>query len=273
MTNKHKEIVMKLKPYFFLITLLMLPALACNSTVIGNTVYGTGKIDTKSYDVSGFSGVTLEGFGDVYVTQGDTESLSVETDDNIFDQLDIRVRAGSLVLGTKPNVSLNPTKPIIYHLTVKDLNNITLAGSGNIYSESIQTSGMKVMVAGSGNVEVQGLNGTDLSISLPGSGNITLKEIAVRSVDTSINGSGDIRLDGMADKQTISVNGSGKYIAGDLETASANISIAGSGDLTVWATDTLDIRVNGSGDVAYYGRPTVNQSGIGSGNVRSLGDK
>ena len=264
---------MKLRLYYFLIILLILPALACNSTVIGNTVNGSGKIVTKSYDVSGFSRVSLEGFGDVYITQDETESLSVETDDNIFTQLDIRVRGDELALGTKLNASINPTKSIIYHVTVKDLSEITLAGSGNIYIEPLQTRDMKVMVAGSGDVEINGLDGTDLSISLPGSGNITIEEIAVTSVDTSINGSGDINLDGVADKQTISVNGSGKYIAGNLETASADISISGSGDLTVWAKDELVIRVNGSGDVAYYGRPTVDQSGFGSGNVRSLGEK
>jgi hypothetical protein len=264
---------MKLKLNLFLIVLLFLPAIACNSITIGNTIRGSGNIITKDYDVSGFNGVTLAGFGDVYITQGETEELSVETDDNLFDQLDIQVRGDELILSMKPNVNLDPSKSIIYHLTVKDLNNITLAGSGNIYSDPIQTSDMKILLAGSGNIEVKGLSGDGLDINLAGSGNITVEQIDVTSVDTSINGSGDIRLDGKADHQTIKVNGSGSYSAGDLETAKADISIAGSGNLTVWVTDELDIHVNGSGDVSYYGRPAVNQSGNGSGKVKSLGEK
>ena len=264
---------MKLRLYHFLIVSFILPALACSTFTVGNTVNGSGNIATKNYDINDFNGVTLAGFGDVYITQCETESLSVETDDNIFDQLDIRVRGDELTLGTKPNVSIYPTRSIIYRLTVKDLNDITLAGSGNIYSESLQSNELKVTVAGSGDIEVESLIGNRLSINLSGSGNITIKQITVLSVDTSINGSGDITLDGKANKQTINVNGSGKYIAGDLETASASISISGSGNLTLWVKDELDIRVNGSGDVSYYGRPTVDQSGNGSGKVKSLGEK
>jgi len=264
---------MKFKLYCYLIILFILPALACNTLSVGNTVNGSGNITTQTYDVMGFSRVTLEGFGDVYITQGETEELSVETDDNIFAQLNIRVRGDELILGMKPNVSLNPSRSIVYHLTVKDLSDITLAGSGNFYSDAIQTSDLKILLAGSGDIEVKGLSGDGLDINLSGSGNITVKQIAATSVDTTVNGAGDIKLDGKAEKQTITVNGSGNYIAGNLETDSANISIMGSGNLTLWVKDKLDIRVNGSGDVSYYGRPTVDQSGNGSGKVKSLDAK
>jgi hypothetical protein len=257
----------------FLVVFFVLPALGCNTSGFGFTVDGSGNIITKTYDVSDFSRVTLAGFGDVYITQGETESLSVETDDNIFEHLDIRVQGGELTLGYKLPAILNPTRSIIYRLSVKDLNAVTLAGSGNIYSEPLQSEDLTVAVSGSGDVEVKGLDGTDLAISIPGSGNITIDQIEVASVDVSINGSGEIELAGKADQQTVSVNGSGEYVAGDLETSSANISIGGSGNLTVWVNDTLEVRVNGSGDVSYYGRPTVDQTGGGSGNVTSLGEK
>ena len=264
---------MKQRIIRFLALLILLPALACSTGIPGITVTGSGNIISQTYDVSDFNRVTLAGIGDVYITQGETESLTVETDDNIFDHLDIRVQAGELILGYKLNAILVPSETILYHLTVKDINAITLGGSGNIYSEPLQSDDLKVTVAGSGNVEVKGLDGTSLSVNLPGSGKISIKQIAVTSVDISINGSGDIELAGKADQQTISINGSGKYIAGDLETDSANISISGSGNLTVWVNEELEVRVNGSGDVSYYGRPAVNQTGGGSGNVTSLGEK
>ncbi len=264
---------MKFKFNLILMVLLFVPMMACNTITVGNTVNGSGNIISKSYEVSNFSHVTLAGIGDVYITQGDTESLSVKTDDNIFAQLDIRVRGAELILATKPNVSLNPSRAITYTLTVKNLNDITLAGSGNIYSEAIETDDMKVLVAGSGDIDVKGLSGKDLSINLSGSGDITIAKIAVTALDTSINGSGDINLTGKADAQTINVNGSGKYVAGNLETANANISIAGSGNVTIWVKEKLDVHVNGSGDVSYYGKPTVSESGGGSGNVTSLGEK
>lgn len=264
---------MKLKRYLFIGVLLLLPAMACNAGNIGNTINGSGIITTQTYAVKDFTGVILEGVGDVYITQENTESLSIETDDNLFAQLNIRVSGDDLILGSQPYVNLNPSKSIIYRLAVKDLSDMTLAGSGNIYSEPLQATSLKVTVAGSGDVEVKGLTGTDLSVNLTGSGNITFDQIAVTSIDISIDGSGDIKLNGKVDIQTIEVYGSGKYLAGDLETANADILIQGSCNLTVWVKDKLDIHVNGSGDVSYYGRPTTNQSGNGSGNVLSLGEK
>lgn len=264
---------MKILRYLSLSVLLILTALACNIANIGNSVKGSGTIATQTYAVKDFTGVILEGIGEVYITQGNTEGLYVETDDNLFAQLNIRVSGDDLVLGTQPYVNLDPSKSIIYRLTVKDLSNLTLAGSGNFYSDPLQATSLKVSVAGSGDVEVKELSGTDLSINLSGSGNITIDQIAVTSIDTSIYGSGDIALNGKVESQTIEVYGSGKYLAGDLETANADILIQGSCNLTVWVLEKLDIRVNGSGDVSYYGRPVINQSGNGSGSVLSLGEK
>jgi hypothetical protein len=66
-----------------------------------NSAIGSGEIVTQTIDVSGFQRVTLEGLGDVFIEQGQTESLSVETDENILPLLDIRVRGSELILGTK----------------------------------------------------------------------------------------------------------------------------------------------------------------------------
>ncbi len=59
-------------------------------------------------DVSGFDRVLLEGFGDVYIEQGQSESLSVQTDANIIPLLDIEVRGKELRLGTKKEELMSP---------------------------------------------------------------------------------------------------------------------------------------------------------------------
>lgn len=258
----------------FLVILFFLPSLACGTySTPTNHVRGSGKIVTQTVDVKNFDSVSLEGSGDVYIEQGDTESLTVEVDDNILPLLENTVRGHELVLGMKPNRSIDPSKPIVYHLTVKDLTNINLKGSGNFFISPVRSTDMSVGLFGSGNVRIKGLDADSLSLDLFGSGNITIEEIAGKSVNVDMKGSGDIKLDGTLDAQTISVSGSGNYLAGDLESNSANISIPGSADVTVWVKDTMQVTVNGSGDVSYYGSPKIDQSGAGSGHLKSLGDK
>lgn len=263
---------MKRPLFLFLIVLFFLPALACGSFTT-NPVFGSGEIVTQTFKVSGFHRVTLEGFGDVFIEQGQTESLSVETDENILPLLDIRVRGSELFLGTKNSVNLNPSKSITYRLTVRDLDRIGLSGSGTFHAESLKSGSFGVSVSGSGDVDISNLEADELSIELNGSGNILMENIDVKTVDTTLQGSGDIRLGGKADTQKVRVGGSGNYLAGDLQTNAGDVSIPGSADVTMWVEDQLNIKISGSGNIRYYGKPVIDQSISGSGDITSLGEK
>ena len=263
---------MKLPLSFFLIVLLFLPSLACGSFTT-NSVVGSGEIVTQTIDVSDFQRVTLDGFGDVFIEQGQTESLSVETDDNILPLLDIRVRGSELILGTKNGVDVNPSKSITYTVTIKNLDDITLGGSGKFHVGSLKSGNFGVSVSGSGDVNVSRLEAEELSINLNGSGNIFVENVDVKNVDTSLQGSGDIKLEGQADTQKVRVGGSGNYLAGDLQTNATDVNIPGSADVTVWVEDELSITVSGSGDIRYYGKPAIDQTISGSGKITSLGEK
>jgi len=263
---------MKLPISLFLIMLFFLPSLACGSFTT-NPVIGSGEIVTQTIDVSDFQRVTLEGFGDVFIEQGQTESLSVETDENILPLLDIRVRGSELILGTKNGVDVNPSRSITYTLTVQDLDAIKLGGSGTFHVGSLKSGNFEITVSGSGDVDISSLAAKELSVELNGSGNILVENIDVTTVDTSLQGSGDIKLEGQADTQNVRVGGSGNYLAGNLQTNAADVSIPGSADVTVWAEDLLSIRVSGSGNIRYYGKPVIDQTISGSGNITSLGEK
>jgi hypothetical protein len=256
----------------FLIVLFFLPSLACGSFTT-NSVMGSGEIVTQEIDIESFDRVTLEGFGSVFITQGQTEELSVETDNNLISLLDIRVRGRELKLGLKRGYDIRPTRAVSFHLTVRELSAIELSGSGDFYVDSLQADHLAVSVQGSGNIDIQSLTADDLAIGLNGSGNITIGKLDVKTVATSLQGSGNIQLEGKTEAEDVKVGGSGNYLAGDLAATTANISIPGSADVTVWASEVLSVQVDGSGDIRYYGQPRIDQSGSGSGNLISLGDK
>lgn len=263
---------MKRNLALFLILLFFLPSLACGSFRT-NSVIGSGKTVTQPFDVSNFSRVTLEGFGDVFIEQGKTESVSVETDDNIIPLLDIQVRGNELILGIKRGMDLNPSESITYNLTVKNLNDIKLAGSGTFHVGPLQSENFGLSIPGSGDINISSITAESLSLELNGSGNITLEDVDAKSVDTSLSGSGDITLDGKTNTQQVEVNGSGNYAAGNLRTDKATVSIPGSGNITVWVEDELNIVVSGSGNIRYYGKPVLDQRISGSGDITSLGEK
>ncbi|HVN55477.1 MAG TPA: head GIN domain-containing protein [Anaerolineaceae bacterium] len=234
---------------FALIALFFLGGCA---SVSGQVIRGSGKVVQESPAVSGISSVQLEGIGDVVITQGETESLTVEAEDNILPMLDTHMDGSKLVIGIKRAymaVSINPTRPIRYNLTVKNLNAIDLSGSGNFSSGSLKSGSLEVKISGSGNVD--------------------LSKVSADQVTAEISGSGSITLAGEAKNQQISIPGSGQFKGRDLKGSTATVRISGSGSATVNAAETVDAQISGSGNVAYLGSPKVSSNVSGSGSVTS----
>jgi hypothetical protein len=229
---------------------IALVLLLCACTL--GTVRGSGKLVTESRDVRDFDRVSLSGSGKVILTQGDGESLTIETDGNVMQYVTTEVRGGTLTLGTEPGKRISPTR-LKFTLSAKDLDGLTVTGSGDLVAERFGTDDLEITVSGSGDVQIDAL---------------TAEKVAVR-----ISGSGDVKLAGQVTGQEVTISGSGKYRGGDLSSETVAATIAGSGDATVWASESLEARITGSGSVSYYGHPETSVSTSGSGNVKDLGDK
>jgi len=115
--------------------LLVFVSSACSAVpVFSSTIEGSGNIITEARDVSGFDRVTLSGFGEVTVEQGEAESLTVSTDDNIMPYVTTEVRNNTLILDFDDkgrNRGYNPTDGIKFNLVVKDLSRIDISGAGS----------------------------------------------------------------------------------------------------------------------------------------------
>src|SRR5215813_5905912 len=132
--------------------LLALVATACSM----GGVRGSGNVVEESREVRGFSSVQLEGAGDLIIDQTGENSLKIRADDNLLPLLTSEVRGSELVLGTKRFTSINPSKKVVYNITVKSLDGISIAGSGNATARGINTDRLKVSVAGEGKITAEG---------------------------------------------------------------------------------------------------------------------
>ena len=194
-----------------------------------NGVAGSGKIVTEPRTVSGFSAVSLSGSGHLMIEETGTESLTVTTDDNLLPYIKTDVRGNTLELGMKdPMTNVNPTNDIIFKLSVKKLDELSVSGSGK--------------------ADLKGL---------------TQDRLQVR-----ISGSGDVTAQGAADDLDLRISGSGGYRGDALKSRQATVGVSGSGSALVSASETVDANVSGSGSVQYVGDPRVTQHVSGSGSVQ-----
>jgi hypothetical protein len=168
-----------------LLVLFLLPSLACSVVIptSTNAVRGSGNIVTETVDVSNFDSVSLEISGDVYIEQGEAESVTIEADDNILPLLETKVSGKELILTAKPNQNINPSRKIVYRITVNNLRGISLDGSGNFYISPIQSDSMDISLLGSGDINFDDIETGKLALDLNGSGNIDIEQLIATETD------------------------------------------------------------------------------------------
>src|SRR5262245_33626943 len=171
--------------------------------VIGG-IRGSGDVKTEARTVSGFKAVELAGIGKLKIEQTGSESLTVEADDNLLSYLTTEVHETRLVIDTKPNTTLRPTKPIVFRLTVKNLDNLALSGSGAI--------------------ETGDINSKSFVADLNGSGNLALGRITAPRFELHSSGSGKFKSQGVkSDEVRVDASGSGGKTINNLDTKTLNV--------------------------------------------------
>ena len=148
---------------------------------------GSGVAATETREVPTFTGVVL-GAHNVTVRVGGEQSVVVRGDDNLLAGcITTQVVDGDAVVGQTPgNVETN--SPTGVEVSVPSLDDVTLAGSGNLSVTGIETENMMVTLSGSGIARASG-TATQLDVDLPGSGKAELKELVARDVNAIMSGS------------------------------------------------------------------------------------
>lgn len=247
-------------------------------------------------DVPVFKKIGFGGAGTVYVRQGSPQKVELEGSEETLDKYEVKVDGDKLII--RPEQRWNDWSwgwgdeaRITVTITVKDINGLSVAGSGDLIAETkITTDELDLKVSGSGSLKAEIVVSGDLEADVSGSGDIEVKGTA-GSFDSDISGSGNVNASvSISGASTFSIAGSGKIIidgkSSDLEariSGSGNIrgenfqvekctvKVAGSGNVSIHVTDDLDVSIAGSGDVRYKGDPKkVNNHSSGSGSVRKI---
>lgn len=216
---------------------------------------------SEKREVSGFSEVALQGYGDLIIEQNPDapESLVIEADQEIMSRLSSEVRGGRLILGFDMawydwigwglEWLFTPNKAIRYHLSMKQISNVAVSGAANLTSARMQSDSLRLTVSGAGKMRIG--------------------EVQAQSLSTTISGAGDIEAGaGTVGRLELHISGSGTVRMADVPTQETRINISGSGSAQVDAAKVLDVHISGAGDVKYKGAPTLTQHISGAGSIR-----
>jgi hypothetical protein len=231
-------------------TILLFVAVLAFSSCTTRRVKGNGNITTNNRSEGSFDAVKASGSFDVFFSQGETNEIRIEADENLMKYIQTTIEDGVLRIRTKSGMNIRPSQDIKVYVKSPRYRSVSLSGSGNMVAETKIVSTEKI------------------KLSISGSGDIKLQEVDAPQIDVNISGSGKAEGFGNTRDLDIDVAGSGDVMMKDLKAENAKISIAGSGNVWIYASMKLDVRVAGGGDIHYYGNPPDIQSKTaGSGNL------
>jgi hypothetical protein len=232
-------------PLLFLSTILFT---SCEKDWL-DVVKGSGPVVSETRSVASFDDIELNIPAEVYIIQGENESITIDAQANVLDVVETNVNRHELKIKFSNGVVVKRYETIRVYITTNELTEISVSGSGSVYNDSpIITNELRLRISGSGKVD---LYDVDASI-----------------IDSKISGSGNVYLTGVCDDQFISISGSGDIKAFDMISENTEVDISGSGKGEVRVNNLLKARISGSGKVYYKGYPHHIDSKIsGSGGV------
>ncbi len=249
----------------------------------------------ETRNVETFTKIAFRVPGKLYLKQGPEQKVELEGSKEILSKIETEVSGGRLSIGRESeNWKMwnwdNDDKIVVY-VTVKDLEGVSVSGSGDLIGESkFKTGDLNLNVSGSGSLQLEADASGDLGADVSGSGRIDFKgnckdleskvsgsgkvSVALSSankVEVGVSGSGKVMANGNAKEIKTNISGSGEVLAADLQVERCEVRISGSGDVEVNVKSELDATISGSGSVSYKGNPGhVNSHASGSGKVRKM---
>jgi hypothetical protein len=216
---------------------------------------GSGNVVTETRDVSGFRALEIDYPAQVFVKQGNQESLEIEAEDNLLPGLKTEVRNGVLQIfyRTERGKHINPTEVVKITIVAKDLADVEFNSAGELTIDGLETD--------------------NLDVSLSGAGNLRLDEVQLQGLGVNLSGAGSMTASGIADNLDVNISGFGDFKGADLHGKVARVNISGAGSATVWVDEDLTAGISGAGSISYYGSASVSKQISGVGGINHVGNK
>ena len=206
---------------------------------------GNGNVVKQERKVASFDAIEVSGAFDIILSQGSTQSVFVEADENLIKLITTKVEGGKLIIDNeKPIQHANSLKVFI---TVTGLKTLELSGAVDAITEGRLTL-------------------PELSIN--GSGASDSKfDLDVRNLEVNCSGGSKLKFRGIVSNASMDVSGAVDLLAYDLVADTFSLSISGAGKAQINVRKELNVDISGAGTVRYKGNPTKvieNVSGAGS---------
>ncbi len=233
------------------VAIVLIVCVGFQANAFTKKVKGNGNVVTENRTTTDYEKIAVGGSFDVTLVAGKEGNLTIEIEDNLSQYLITEVKDGTLKVKWKKGINVRTKKGVKITIPFKQINAVSLAGSGKISTEDVISS-------------------HELVLKIAGSGNLDL-DVKASELITKIAGSGNMSINGTTTKLICNIAGSGDFNSYGLTTRDAEAKIAGSGTLKATINGKISAKIVGSGSIYYKGAGTTeNVKTVGSGSVTKI---
>lgn len=201
-----------------------------------------------------FSGITVSGAIDLYLSQSDEEVVVVSAAAPEFrNRIVTEVKNGVLEISyNDKGMKWTRDRKLKAYVSFKTLNKLEASGASDIYANGvIKSPSLKITLSGASDFK----------------GAVDLQELSLNQ-----SGSSDSHISGRADSVNILVSGASDVKGYDLITEYCEANASGASDIQLTVNKEINAVASGSSDIVYKGSATIsNVKSSGSSSVKRSG--
>lgn len=197
----------------------------------------------RNVTVKNFNSIGVSSGIDLYLTQGDSESLVIKGNNDVIKDVVVEQNGTSIKIKYKDGINwgrLFKNESIKVYVTFKTLSALAASGGSDVYSQN----NLKLE-----NLSIAASGGSDLKLTL------TCKDLKM-----SISGGSDVELKGSGESLVLNASGGCDVNAYGYQVSNARIAASGGCDANVYVTKALEVSASGGSDVRYKGNPSVKKT-------------
>jgi hypothetical protein len=208
------------------------------------TLEGNGKLETRNIPVKSFNSLKASGIYELKISQGNTESVKIEADENLQSLFKVSNDGTKLVIDMEKleDTRLDIKNKMIVYVTFRTLQNMELSTIGNIKAE-------------------EALSFENLDLSNKSIGNVDLK-INAQKISVENKSVGNLTLTGKAQTAVMTNNSVGNLYAGNFLVQTLDINNSGIGNAEVNAEKELKVKDSFMGKVKNKGAARTSKKGV-----------
>jgi hypothetical protein len=209
-------------------------------------IVGKGEILTENRKVKSFDAIEISSAFDIELTQGNTESLVIEAQENVMEHVRTEVIGNTLKIYIKGN--LRKVKDLKAIISFKMIDRIELSGACDL--QSMNKFELK-----------------DLELDLSGATEVNLN-LDATTIRVDASGASEIHMDGNAMELELDISGASEINTLDLVVEDVFVDASGASDVKVFAKRELRVDASGATSVRYKGSPQVSLDASGASSIR-----